>query len=296
MKKKLLYIWLVCALAYPVFISCSDDDTPKKEDIGMTDSGEVYYLQNSLVKVDENGKFLYRICGEPLDDADTTKLYLGVKDLAEARTQFRKFFPETTSFEQSGNKMVARLKNNAGTVTLVETQGEDEIAHVEFAVVPSLHLVSSLHFLNENAWPDNDESMFVKGDVVNWTDGKYVCIRTKGKGKPSLFFHIASKRKAYSINYKNDVLVKESNVTEAEAYDIRDALLADDGKAFIGFQDDCQKAGFSLEKEEKYFINVMARSDGGDPKFYTIDLNDGKLEKQKAKAEFRVWRSFTINK
>lgn len=290
MKKGLFYVLTACLMACPVFTSCSDDDDEvENPDIGTElVIDEVEYLQNSLVKVDENGKFLYRICGKPLDDADTTKLYLGVKDVAEAKARFRGFFPETTQFEESGQQVVARLKDNAGTVTFIETANEEEIARVEFSVSPSLHLVSSFHFLNENAWPDNDESEFVEGDAFSFDGMRYVCIRSDANGNPALFFHISPEK----------FMVKEmrSNVSFAEAAVIRDILLADDGRRFAGFQKLFERAGLTLTKNEDYSICETKAPGFWDTSctYYTINLETGKTEDHWGKYEFRFWHIFTI--
>lgn len=68
LKKSLFYTSMACLLACLTFTSCSDDDEMENSDTDTeVEIDEVKYLQNSLIKVDENGKFLYRICGEPLD-------------------------------------------------------------------------------------------------------------------------------------------------------------------------------------------------------------------------------------
>ncbi|GFH99464.1 hypothetical protein [uncultured Phocaeicola sp.] len=295
LKKSLFYTSMACLLACLTFTSCSDDDEMENSDTDTeVEIDEVKYLQNSLIKVDENGKFLYRICGEPLDDADTTKLYLGVKDAAEAQARFRSFFPETTQFEENGQQVVARLKNNAGTVTFVKTDDEEEIARIEFSVSPSLHLVSSFHFLNENAWPDNGESVFVEGDCYSLSGKKYVCIRTKANGNPTLLLHISS---SPSRAYVKEGLTL-SNVTRAEANMVRDILLADGGRKFEGFQKYFQNAGTSLEKEESYWIGELEKKTFWEfLNYYAIHLADGKMTYYAPKVDdFRFWHIISINR
>lgn len=298
MNRSLFYMLATCLMACFAFTSCSDDENSMEDpEIGqeVAEVDEVRYLQNSLVKVDESGFFLYRISGEPLDKADTTKLYLGVKDFTEAQARFRSLFPATTSFEQDGNRMVARLKNNAGTATFNETHDGKEIASVEFDVSPSLHLVSSLHFLYENAWPDNEESMFVEGDVVTLSGKKYVCIRTKGNGNPTLFLHISSSSsRAYDGGHWNLL----SNVTFAEANVVRDVLLGDDGKKFVGFQKNFERADTSLKKEEDYWIGELKEPGFLDttPSYYTFNLASGKVKDYWPKYEFRFWHIFSVNR
>lgn len=293
MKKSYYYLILILVSVLG-FGACSDDDNDIPDNIPdnipVIEYDEVAYLQNSLVRVDADHQFLYRVCGEPLDKADTTKLYVGVADMDAAQQLFKGLFPPGTKFdEQADGTINVTLKGNAGTASLNVAQGEEgELAVATFHTTPALQFVSSLHFISNDVWEENGKPTFAEGQVITFNEKKYVCIRAKGNGLPSLFLHITDKESP------NDPII--SNVTEAEANIIHDLLYANDN--FSTFQLFFQDAGIDLEEDESYWIS------GHDPGtyrwedfYFTYYLKEGKVIKRNwfKCDKYRKWLVRTFN-
>ena len=312
MNKTIHSILATCFVACGLFTSCSDDEkgsptTPESQPV--TEFDEVEYVQNSLVRVDEEGKFLYRVCGEPLDDADTTHLYVGVKDLAEAQELFRSLFPQGTNIEKDGDNLRALLKADAGTVQFTASSAKDgELGRVTFATQPALQLVSLLHIIDETAWPENDESIFVEGDKITLNDKDYICIRPKAAGKPSLFLHITpEKREPYDYvasSMDDNIDNSASNVTVAEANQIHAILMGDNGAKFYGFQEAFKRAKSELKKDTQYWIRKR-RVDHFHNYYSTITVGTGQITEHAWASyfgnydsfeRFHMWMTKTINK
>lgn len=197
-----LFLWLIIAT-----VSCTDDknsdEMPRKvETIDGKD-----FLQQSIVCLDRSDNFKYRMLGEPLNPADTTMLYIGVKNLAEAKILYKRLFAPSTTIQEDGAKIIATLAGkdgqSQGTVifTAISNEQEDEVANVSFQGV-TLKGVSSLHFILNTAWPYNSISPYKKGDKISratLADGvqEWICLREAKEGRLGILYHIGKK----SLNY-----------------------------------------------------------------------------------------------
>lgn len=297
--KKIFY-YAMCACAVLAFGACSDDDDKVPEtgqdNTVITEFDEVEYLQNSLVRVDEDGEFLYRVCGEPLDDADSTKLYVGVEDMAAAQKLFKELFPAGTQFTQKDNGgLEVTLKKNAGTATLQPSQEEKgELAKATFNTTPTLKLVSSLHFIDSDSWEDNANPSLAVGDAVTMDGKKYVCIRSKkrdSQGRPSLFLHMTDKMTPYAAN-------QLINVTSAEAEMVR-KLLTDPNTAETIREFFKTKANVSYADDEEVWIDGYR--DGyyrWEEFYYSFNLKSGQVTERNCftnAPQYRTWLIRTIN-
>lgn len=197
--KKTLFLLLAGVVALN-FTACSDEDdnngnNPDDPDAVVFDQKE--FLQNSLVRVDEAGNFMYRVLGAPLD-ADTTVLYVGADDLAEAKTLFKGLFAPGSAFSENGDNISCTLEKNGGTVTFVPASGDNgELADVTFSGC-NLVAVSSLHFVEKSAWPDNDaNSPYKIGERVRrqtLMDGEqdWICVREAEPGQPGILYYMGT--------------------------------------------------------------------------------------------------------
>ena len=199
-------LFLLLAGAFTMnFAACSDDDD---NDGGTTDPDAVVFdqietLQNSIVRLDEAGNFMYRLLGEPLDPADTTRLSVGVEDLAEAKTLFKGLFSPETKMSENGDVITCSPAdargNTVGTVTFTPASGsrDGELTSVSFGTCP-LKAVSSLHFLQKDAWPDNDgNSPYKTGEKVRrqtLMDGEqeWICLREAGVGVQGILYYLGT--------------------------------------------------------------------------------------------------------
>lgn len=200
-------LFLLLAGAFIVnFAACSDDDDNNGN--GTTDPDAVVFdqmetLQNSIVRLDEKGNFMYRLLGEPLDPADTTRLSVGVEDLAEAKTLFKGLFSPETKMSENGDVITCSPAdargNTVGTVTFTPASGsqDGELASVSFGTC-SLKAVSSLHFLQKDAWPDNDGgSPYKKGEKVRRQtlmngEQEWICLREAGVGVQGILYYLGT--------------------------------------------------------------------------------------------------------
>ena len=197
LMKKALFLLLAGVMVLN-FTACDKDD----ENGNGTDDPDALvinpkeYLQNSLVRVDDAGKFMYRVCGAPLE-ADTTILYVGVDNLAEAKTLFKDLFVPGTAFSESADNISCTLEENGGTVTFTPASGSDgKLADVAFSGC-NLVAVSSLHFIEKSAWPDNDgSSPYKKGQKVRKQtlingEQDWICLREAEKGQKGILYYLS---------------------------------------------------------------------------------------------------------
>ena len=196
---KALFLLLAGVVALN-FTACSDEDdnngnNPDDPDAVVFDQKE--FLQNSLVWVDEAGNFKLRIFGKPLD-ADTTVLYVGADDLAEAKTLFKGLFAPGSAFSENGDRISCTLEKNGGTVTFAPASGGNgALADVAFSGC-NLIAVSSLHFIEKSVWPDNDDctSPLELGQKV-WrssSDRKvdsWTCVQESGYGQLGCLYRVS---------------------------------------------------------------------------------------------------------
>lgn len=202
-------ILLIQVITVCFFASCSDNKSPEIPPAQAEFIDGKAYLQQSLVALDEAGNFKKRVLGEPLNSADTTLLYVGVENIEEAKSIYRRLFPRYSSQKEDGNKCIATLTdqngNAQGTVTFlpVDDEGEGEVATVSFDGF-SLKGVSSLYFILNSAWPQNAVSPYRKGErVVRSTllDGmqEWICLTEAKLGKQGILYHISKE----SIDYNS---------------------------------------------------------------------------------------------
>ena len=164
------------------FTACSDNDDDKgktpetpetptepKKQIAYDD---LAYFQNSIVRVDSLGQFLERYYGEPLYENDTTNVYVGVENLAEAREIFDGIM--------APDVVVSPLTPNTTDVTVALTdedgkpQGEvyfragtDGTTIAEVTTTGPLRHFSKVIFIPNSAWPHNvQQGKYVKGEIV----------------------------------------------------------------------------------------------------------------------------------
>lgn len=206
----------VCLMAAPVFTACSDDDDdddrPSREE--CPEEVEVYrfdqqnFLQQSIVKIDEEGNWVCRKYGKPLDEADSTCLSVQAATMEEAKTSFKSLFSTDASFTENGDKITVALKDendkSQGTVVFEPvTAAEDgAFAHVTFNTTPEMLYVSEIRYTTE--WEDNDLefSPHSVGDKVSikidtpYEQGNrdFVCIREATPGRSGVLIYISNKR------------------------------------------------------------------------------------------------------
>lgn len=212
--KKIAFMLMALPLLSIGMASCSDDEE-FTGDGSETGEGELVVdelqaLQSSLVKVDDNGAFVERIVGVPLDQADTTEVSVGVDNLEEAKSMFRGWLADTTLVSADGLEM--HFTTREGSARLVEeSDGEGQLAYVSFNV-PGLRYVSRVNFIKNDAWPDNSSGkgfhkVGVQYEYKAWTGGPnkgsdnfdpgametFVCVREYKNGTPALLVGISSK-------------------------------------------------------------------------------------------------------
>ena len=199
---KRMFLYALCLMgATCLFSGCSDDDD---DDGGknVADSYLVEYfdelelLQNHLVELDSTGAWSQRINGSPLDDADTTLLFIGVKDIEEAKETFLMWFPDNVDIITMSNNMTVNLKDenrkSQGTVHFIAQPSGTTvnnyplIADVTFKA--DIKYVSKVYFIAESSWPENNDSKECVGDAYYWplTYINYMVIRESSCGKCAL--------------------------------------------------------------------------------------------------------------
>jgi len=216
MKNLFIYFSIIFALA---FAACSSDDenTVQKEETSKIDTTATFddldYLQNSLVRTDSLGQFLYRTCGMPLDEADTTIVFIGADDLEMAKEKFRSWVPDDSLIQEKGDVMFYDLTDKEGAVEgsvyFRSKEGEfyDEmklVAEVTFTNGASLKHVSKVYFITSSSWPSNGFSPYEVGDVFtsNDVDGKpikYVCIQAASRSSYCICVNIGNNNVYYGI-------------------------------------------------------------------------------------------------
>lgn len=180
------------------FAACGDDDNENgTDDPDALVMDQKEYLQNSLVRVDDAGNFMYRVCGAPLD-ADTTVLYVGVDNLEEAKTLFKQLFVPGSTFNESGDNISCTLEKKGGTVTFAPADGSNGVlADVTFDGC-NLVAVSSLHFMEKNAWPENSGSAYKVGDriwkqTLMYGEQCWICLREAGNGQRGVLYYLGDR-------------------------------------------------------------------------------------------------------
>lgn len=209
--KRIFSIHHIAWVAFGVLLltvgACNKDNPEDAPDrVSVTTFDDLDYFQNSIVRVDSMGNFLYRIYGEFLDLDDTTHLYIGVEDLAEARALFDSWIAPDASVSESDGNVTCQLTDKKGkaqgTVYFRPTGVSQSVAEVSVSEGTGVRHFSQISFLLNSAWPlTSATSIWHKFDIVrnvraaniqeylhpedqslNW-----VCVRESGNGQKAVF-------------------------------------------------------------------------------------------------------------
>lgn len=264
MKKINFYVAVILVFCTMTITSCSSDDMipeMSQEQGDVTTFDQVKFLQNSIVRVDSLGGFVERIHGVPLSSIDTTEVYIGVADLAEAAEMFQNWLSPDTEIYQSvpsAVDMEVGLKDENGqlqeTVYFKSIDENPTLAEVTFVKGSVIKYVSKVIFIKESAWPNNDESPYCIGDAVSIG----YCIREAGNGVSGLELGIYPERKAANCDYY---------YAEPSLAKVASSILRKDWNMFEMI------FGNSLSKDEYYWIEETHPLGN-----YAIRLYDGDID------------------
>lgn len=105
MKRFYQSFWSValCAVFF-CLAACPDDDSPEAKPVQVEATDGRAYVQQSLVVLDEAGRFKHRALGEPLNSADTTLLYVCVwrGESRGGEIHLPQTFPRDTAVKEGG--------------------------------------------------------------------------------------------------------------------------------------------------------------------------------------------------
>lgn len=196
---------LLMTLATTLFQSCNKQDPePPATDVN-TNFDDLSYFQNCIIRVDSLGNFKYRAYGELLDANDSTHLFIGVDELAQAEQFFREWIaPDVEITEDHGNlncPLTDKDGNAQGTVYFRPTSGNGLIAEVSASDDTRLLYFRRITFMHNDNWPYTaPESKWHKFDIVHdldipieqylWDEDhhlNWVCVRESGNGVPPIF-------------------------------------------------------------------------------------------------------------
>lgn len=236
MKRNLLFnLTLAIFAAFSLSLSsCSDDDDNAQETNNETSVlrlNQLKYIQSQLVRVDSVGNLELRVNGEPLTEfnSDTTVVFIGAEDLAEAKEIFEGWLPQGITTSTNGDNIVASptdtLGRAQGKIVFAPATENDgrSLATVTFTDGATIPYVSKVVFISSSAWPENGLfSPYTVGDIVtanlNYTendksktmDAKYVCIRSQKEGRTGLLMTISQEKKTMkdfiTLSYTSDII------------------------------------------------------------------------------------------
>ena len=219
MKTLLWFVALALTANFTV-TACSDDDdnsnnNPEAGDsIEVTSFDDLHFFQNAIAPVNTLGQLVGRSYGEPLDNNDTTHLYIGVETLAEAEEMFRTWMApdiELSTIVPTTNGLTCPLTDiegkPQGTIYFKPGTESGHVAEVTASEGTALKHFSRITFLLNSAWPYNsDQQYFYLGDIVPFAattdvgiidDTKetfdFVCIKEGGNGVKPQFISISKK-------------------------------------------------------------------------------------------------------
>lgn len=255
--KQILYTLAALSLFSLAATSCSDNkgDEPSIPD-AITNGAELDFLQNRLCILDEAGNIKERVYGRVLDESEPQTVSVGVDDFDEARDIFSSLFSSETHISDDG--LLAQFSSGRGHAQLAMTDGTDGvIARADFAV-DGLKFVSSMHFVLNSAWPENEaikgfHTLGVQYQYSGWSEnnpgGKddelhpFVCIREYKNGIPALLVGASNKK------YPFHKITTERSVRMNEVKEIREILMSNWTYFKAVFNDN----GKSLLDENKTF-------------------------------------------
>lgn len=223
------------------------------QEILITDYDDLDYFQNAIIAVDSVGTMLCRNYGEVLYANEPDHLYIGVKDLTEAETIFRRWIApdvalSTTIPTTSGLTCPLTDANGKPQGTIYFTPGTERkiVAEVTASSDTPLKHFKKITFLLNAAWPLQTSiyRKYTEGDIIVHTPNfethfgfsgdlntedrtmRFVCIRQGGKGTNPLFVAITKgKYEAYEThNVWLWLFSSEYGVDLATARDISNIL------------------------------------------------------------------------
>ncbi|MBR3895753.1 MAG: hypothetical protein IKJ42_01835 [Bacteroidaceae bacterium] len=236
MKSTKFYVVLLAtALCTGLVTSCTGDDdvTPENPQETPQEQGsvnvfnQVKYLQNLHVEIDTLGNIKQRVNGAPLNSIDSTELYIGVADLAEASEKFKSLLSPDTEVKllvPSTTDLEVKLKDENGrlleTAYFKAVDNTPVLAEVTFQEGDIIKYVSKVIFIKESAWPDNDFSPYMVGDFETYDtfeEGKHswVCIREAKTGTSGMMMYISKNTYCYDLFTGTDVWASTELAKEA---------------------------------------------------------------------------------
>lgn len=273
---------MAVALCAATLTSCSPNEDVTPEDTQyhgeVTVYNQVKYFQNNIVEVDSLGYFEQRVNGAPLNPVDTTELYIGVANLSDAAEMFQSWLSPDTEVKllaPSTVDMEAGLKDENGqlqeTVYFKVVDEAPTLAEVTFAKGTVMKHVSKIIFIKDSAWPENDESKYLIGDILYdypWASSgvrtNMVCIRESKKGVSGLFLYIENHTIGMSRMWEGR-FASESLAKEASN------ILMKDWDMFVAFFDEAGEG--KLEKDQFYWYDKWFLTG-----HYAIRLSDNHIE------------------
>ena len=253
MKHLLKYtsVILMMTFAVALFQSCNKQDPePPATDVN-TNFDDLSYFQNCIIRVDSLGNFKYRAYGELLDDNDTTHLFIGVDELAQAEQFFREWIAPDVEISNDNGNLTCPLTdedgNAQGTVYFRPASGSGLIAEVTASDDTRLLYFRRVTFMHNDDWPlVAPESRWHKFDIVHdldisikdrlWDEDhhlNWVCVRESGNGVPPMFCAVTTQaypntNEAGSHDYDYEQIVKSMFVPRmGNAQTIGNILQAD---------------------------------------------------------------------
>lgn len=214
--KKIVSLLFILPFFGMGIMSCSNDDEPIQntdDEAVIHVEDELAILQESLVKVDENGNLVERILGVPLDAADPDEVSVGVDSYDEALETFGNLFADTTAVSNNGT--LAEFSLQQGKAELTKASGSKGMVACAVFDVPGLKHVSKVNFILNSAWPNNaggkeyhklgyqyqmkgftgKPTYIEKRNGSSWDQNElhtYVCIREYSNGVPALLVAISN--------------------------------------------------------------------------------------------------------
>ncbi|MBO5919012.1 MAG: hypothetical protein J6Q34_00770 [Bacteroidales bacterium] len=224
MKKNLFYFFILMAVAMMPLASCEKEnmrtEEEKKHDpqsdedqIEITGYDGLEYFQNSIVVVDNAGKVVRRVCGEPLDPSTPDVISIPVKNQNEAMETFLKWIApgkEVRPVEGGYDyKLTDEAGNSQGAVEFRYTADEVVLATLSVEEGTNLKMISQVNFVSDDFWGENDavalyeagKTYTMQATVLEWVfsssendflgivdkaDKLFYCIQGNGNGEEAI--------------------------------------------------------------------------------------------------------------